>query len=272
MLTWKLWRALRQPPHQHPLYQHTLSRPASAMSGYLGCVVILIAPMLLLPALVFLSGVYGLRWAMQIAGAIAREHESGRFDLVALSPSGAFGSSRAIMSACLYRNESLAQIQSGGAWVLRLAFALTLMLSFTSLSEPILTVDYAPNVNEIVTLVYLASMVAAIYIDHVQSVVVAQLVGMWIPTLVRRRLDASMGALLIYLLLQVSTYVLTALISFGLLPMVLGALPMPINTILLALLRLAAFFAIREILIQVLWRAVVRQTNAAPSELAFMTR
>lgn len=273
MLTWTLWRALQKPPLNHPLYQQALRRPASSLSPYLGCVIVLVAPFVLLPALIFLSGVYGLRWTMQIASAIAREHETGRFELVSLSPGGALGSSRAIMSACLHRNESLEQIQSAGAWVLRLAFAFTLMLSLTSLSDPILpNSSTEPNVNEIITIIYLVTMVAAIYIDHVQSIVVAQLVGMWLPTVVPRRLDASMGAFLIYLLLQISVYMLTALLAFSILPGLLSALPSPVNTLLLAFLRLIAFFALRESLIQWLWKTVVRQTNAAPSELEFMTR
>ena len=139
MLTWKLWRGLRQPPFKHPLYQEVIGRPAAPMAASLGCVVVLIAPFVLLPALLFLSTAYGLRWAMQIASTIAREHETRRYELVALSPEGAFGVSRAIMSAYVQRNESLAQIQTVGAWVLRLAFMLTIMRALTSLSTPILT-------------------------------------------------------------------------------------------------------------------------------------
>ena len=59
-------------------------------------------------------------------------------------------------------------------------------------------------------------MVAAIYIDHVQSIVIALLVGMGLPAFAPRRLDASMGALLSYLLLQVAAYVVIVLIGFTL--------------------------------------------------------
>ena len=272
MLTWKLWRGLRQPPFKHPLYQEVIGRPAAPMAASLGCVVVLIAPFVLLPALLFLSTAYGLRWAMQIASTIARDHETRRYELVALSPEGAFGVSRAIMSAYVQRNESLAQIQTVGAWVLRLAFMLTIMLALTSLSTPILTTDYAPNVNEIITVLYLVTMAVAIYIDHVHSVLVGLLVGMWIPVVVPRRLDASMGALLVYLLLQVTAYLVVVLGCFTLLPALLGSIPRPYNTVLLALLRVVVLFAVREILIRWLWATVVRQTNATPSELEFMTR
>ena len=272
MLTWTLWRALRKPPFAHPLYQQIIGRPASPMAASLSCVVVLVAPLLLLPALLFLSTVYGLRWAMQIASAIAVERETGRFDLLALAPDGAFGVSRAIMSAYLHRHESLSQIQSVGGWILRLAFMLTILLALTSLAEPILTTDYAPNVNEAIMVLYVVTMVAAIYIDHLQSIVIGLLVGMGLSTFAPRRLDASMGALLSYLLLQVAAYVVIVLIGFTLIPALLGAIPAPYNTILLALLRLATLYLVRELLIRWLWSVVVRQTNAAASELEFMTR
>src|SRR5262245_42171716 len=122
MLTWKLWRGLKKPISRHPLFQRIMAAPPQDMPWYITCAVIVVAPFLILPAIVFLSAVYGLRWAMNIAGAIAREREAGMYELVSLTPAGAFGSSRAIVAACLHRNESLSQIQSVGAWVMRMAF------------------------------------------------------------------------------------------------------------------------------------------------------
>jgi hypothetical protein len=273
MLTWKLWRGLKKPAARNPLFQRIMTAPPQSMPWYLTCAVIIAAPFLLLPAIVFLSAVYGLRWAVMIAGAIAREREVGMFELTSLTPAGAFGSSRAIMAACLHRNESLAQIQSVGAWVMRMAFGLMLMMSLEGITAPIIRYDVDPLLGQIITPLYIAMLGAAVYIDHVQSIVVAELVGMLIPIYARRRTDAALGAAVVYLLLQMASYALTLLLGFVLLSPVIDGLPIvpQSRTIILPFLRLLIFYSTREVVIRLLWRALTRETNAAASEMDFMT-
>lgn len=273
MLTWKLWRGLKRPPPKNPLFQRVMSSPPQEMPWYLGCAIVLVAPFLLLPAFVFMSAVYGLRWTIMIAGMIARERESGMFELIALSPNGLFGSSRAIMSACLHRNESLAQMQSFGAWIMRFAMGLVLMLTIASLTTPIVLNDADPLLGQIITPLYIISLAIAVYVDHIHSILVAELVGMLVPIYTTRRVDASLGALVLYLLIQVGTYALTLLIGFAILPFVLELLPFApqLRAIILPFGRLAIFYSIREIIIRYLWRRLLYETNAAPSEMDFMT-
>lgn len=104
------------------------------MPWYMGCVLILLSPIVLLPAIVFLSAVYGLRWTVQIASSIAHERESGMYELLVTSPPGMLGISRMIMSACLNRNETLDQTQAAGTWVMRGFFTIVLMLIAASVS------------------------------------------------------------------------------------------------------------------------------------------
>ncbi len=273
MLTWKLWRGLKRPAARNPLYQRIVNAPAQDIAWYFTCAIILAAPFLLLPAILFLSAVYGLRWTSAIAGTIAQERESGMFELISLSPPGMFGSSRAIMTACLHRNDSLAQVQSWGAWGIRMIFGLVLLMSFEILSTPIIRYDVDPFLGQIITPVYLVLLGVAVYLDHVQSIVMAELVGMIIPNYARRRTDASLGAAIVYLLLLVATYALTGFFGFAMLPPALELLPIApqAQTILLPFIRVVIFYVIREILIRFLWQVLMRDTNAAPSDLDFMT-
>lgn len=274
MLTYKLWHGFKRPFPEHPLYQRVVTTPNKPMPWYVGCAVILVAPFLLLPAFVFMSAIYALRWAVTIATTITHEHETGMYDLVSLTTSGPIGCCRAISTACLHRNESMEQIQSPGAWIMRIVFSLVLMLSVASLTQPILVSPSNPNLNLLLSAIYLLLMAVAIYIDHVHSIIVGILVGILTPTYATNRLDAGFAALLVFLLIQVTTYMLTLILGFVALPNLLEALAIsaPIMTLLLAPLRLVIFFALREWLVRVLWKVVVKETNAAPTELDFMTR
>lgn len=225
------------------------------------CLTIVIAPLVLLPAIILLSAAYGLRWAAQIAGRIAAEQEAGRYDLLALLPGGADGLARAVTAACLHQNGSLQQIQSVGAWILRGFFALVLMLSFATLSPLVVRDSEYVAYSTFIALFYLATLLAAAYIDHRHSVILAILVGMWIPTVARRRLDAAGGAFFVYLLLQVTAYLITVIGGFTVLPSLMAVFPMGggVSAGLMAILRLALFFGVREAMIGVLWRVVQRE-------------
>lgn len=243
------------------------------MTWYVSCAIILVAPFLLLPAFVFMSAIYGLRWAIMIASTIAQERQTGMYELIALSPHGLMGCNRAISAACLHRYEFFEQLQSFGAWVMRLVFTLILMMAIQSLSPPIIVSQDNPNLNSFIAGLYLLTMAIAIYIDHVQSIVLSNLVGMLTPNYVTNRLDAGFGALMVYLLLQIVTYLVTLIAGFVVLPSLLQGLNLQsqLVTILLAPLRLVIFYAIREWIIQIMWKALQNELNASQSELDFIT-
>ncbi len=230
------------------------------------CLTIVIAPLVLLPAIILLSAAYGLRWAVQIAGRIAAEQEAGRYDLLALLPGGEYGLARAVTGACLHQNGSLQQIQSVGAWILRGFFALVLMLSFSTLSPLVVSSSEVAAYPMFIALFYLGTLMAAAYVDHRHSVILAILVGMWIPTIARRRLDAAAGACFVYLLLQVTAYLITVIGGFTVLPSVVGMFAMDAggSAVLVAILRLTLLFSVREVVIWLLWTAVRRELDISP--------
>jgi hypothetical protein len=275
MLSWRLWRRLNRSLPGHPVYQRVILQQPQPMPWYTGCAIIVAAPFVLLPAFIFMSAVYGLRWVVQIAGAIAHEREMGMYELLALTPMGGFGISWAITSAYLHRNESLEQIQSAGAWLMRAFFTLIVMLSAASLATTSVIPENAdPALGQIIIPLYLITIALAVYIDHIQSVALACIVGMLTPIYAQRRTDAGAAAFGIYLLFQIITYALTLFLGFSLIPAVLEGLRLSAFALTFALpvIRLSVFWGIREAMIQQLWDRLVRETNAALSEVQSMTR
>jgi hypothetical protein len=171
---------------------------------YVGCAIILIAPILLLPAILFTSAFYSLRWAVTISGTIAREREAGMFDLIALSPEGGLGASWAICTASVHRNQSLQQIQSPMSWLVRLGFTLLVLASLGNFVEPLVPLGVDLAMGTIIPLVYLFTLAGALYVDHMQSVAMGSLIGMLIPTYTRSRIDAGFGAFIGFLFLQIA--------------------------------------------------------------------
>ena len=262
---------MQKPLTGHPLYQRIITQPPYIMSWYMGCVLILFSPFLLLPAIVFLSAVYGLRWAVQIANSIAHEREAGMYDLLVISPPGALGIGRLVMSACMHRNETLEQTEAAGTWIMRGFFTVVLMLIAASISPSIIPPDAELSGGFIVA-VYLLTMGLAMYIDHLQSIVLAAEIGILVPSYATRRLDASAAAFILYLVVQVATFMLTLLLGFTIAPKVLEVFQVSgiVSAFALPVARLALFAGSREVVIRYLWRMLVRETDATPSEVEFI--
>lgn len=262
---------MKRPLTGHPLYQRIITQPPYIMPWYMGCVLILFSPVLLIPGIVFLSAVYGLRWAVQIASSIANEREMGRYDLLAISPPGVLGIGRIVMSACLHRNESLEQTEAGGTWLMRGFFTVTVMLIAASLTPAIIPKN-AELFGGIIVAVYLLTMALAMYVDHLHSVVLAAEVGILVPIYATRRLDASAAAFILYLVIQVLTFLLTLLVGFSIAPSVLEALQVSAvaSALTLPIVRLIVFAGSREVIVHYLWKILVRETDATPSEVEFI--
>jgi hypothetical protein len=75
----------------------------------------------------------------------------------------------------------------------------------------------------------------------------------------------------VFLLLQLAVYVVTYFLGFWVLPLFLLTFDETTGEIVLTLMRLLIFYAVREAVIAAVWALVVRRTNAAPSELDFVT-
>jgi hypothetical protein len=112
-------------------------------------------------------------------------------------------------------------------------------------------------------------VIAALYAEYVQSVILGVLVGITIAVRVSTRLDASLLGFIVYLMLQISVYALTLALGFALLTPIYDSLRLtgefaPVG---LNLLRLLVFCAIREALIALLWRALAAHLLVMPDDM-----
>lgn len=289
MITLWLWRALIHPPATHPVFQRTVVLPVENPSHYLSWANFVIslviglsryAPtllFLLLPLILVALGLtYGLDCALRVSLAITRERGRATFDLLALTPPGVMGAMWALCTSALYRRHDFMRLREivraslvGGVWAGVVITGILLFLNseaFTRFTQP----------NEVILtgLANFLVILGAVRVEYIQSAVLGVLLGMAVASATANRLDGSLWAFGLYLLLQGVVYVITLALGFMLLPLVYDRLHFSGAYALmsLSLLRLLIFAAAREALIGLVWRALRVRLNVTPPELVFMSR
>jgi hypothetical protein len=287
MITWKIWRALHNPPALHPVFQRTVLLPPPTISrrsiGWAGLVVNLVlglsqySPTILLvlmPFILAFTGItYGIDCAIRVGSAIAKERENFTFNLLSLSPGGALGASWAMCTSSLYRNRDFDRLHNVVRGAIIVAIIVTLVIAclvIVAHSEHFSRFP-EPTFPTIVHLVDLLIVLIALYVEYLQSTIVGSLIGMFIPTYTDNRVDTSLYAFGVFLLLQITTYFVVYLVGFVILPSSYEQLNLigDYTEISLTFFRLTIFFAVREFIIGILWRMLVQRLNAIPSELDF---
>ena len=283
MKTWQLWRAIRNPPVGHPIYRRTLRAPSEmkalnwilpSMNVFLCCATwgwvaqgSAFTAILSILFLLFLNGTfYVIFWVSDISATIAHEQELQRYDLLRLPPAGALGSLWVLCTASLERNDLYAWVTLVRAILMTVALAVLLIIVILVIVAPT-----RPRLDILmVTISTLVGLIAAAYIDYMQSVVQGCLIGMLSPTFVRQRVDARFWSVGGFLLLQAATYGSIGLFGFVLLPAIYAGLHFdgPAADISLTLFRLAGFYIIRESLITLMLRSLTQRLNADTGEWA----
>jgi hypothetical protein len=271
MLGWKLWRQISQQaerPPENPAHRRMIGSAAPSMPFALECAMLLLVPIIMLPAIIFTSAVYGIRWSALISQSLAREKTAGRFDLLALTPGGAFGTAWLMTCGAIQRTGMLYVLETPLAWMIRglMSLAIFWVLGLTGL----FTYSGMEEGEVLVALLFgFVVLLAALWVDHLHSVGLAALIGLLAPTYTTRTADAGLLAVTIYTMLQLTTYAITGLAGFALLPDILGALNVPgiVTALLLPVIRLAILFVLRELLIIYLWTLVQQQYNANAADV-----
>lgn len=289
MRTRQLWRALNHPPATHPIFRREVVLPGTAKRRYVswaGLTITLViglseySPvilMLLLPLMLFVTGVlYGIECALRVSHVIALEQENGTYALLSLSPPGQLGTSWVVGLTSLYRNREFDQLHS----IFKNGMAVTLIM-LTLFSILALLFSY-PALNRrqdgVATImpVYVTLMVifCASYIDYIQSVILGCLVGLLVPTFYENVLNSAVYALGGFLLAQVGTLLLAALVGIIVLPGVYDLLGFygEIANWSQIILSVVTLVGAREVVIRVLWSLLAERCNAATSEQSFILR
>ena len=247
MITWKFWTTLRTPYVAHPIYrlrvirnpQIAVATPnqfwrrlethsklwmmiagviATTIAGLFGfpmllmliCIPVFVVFFLLLPLLLVIIGtLYGLMAALAVANMIITEKVEGRYTLMMLTPHGLVGATWALCSLTFHTNSGLTQIRQLILNVY-LSSALTIILAFYPFLA--LVQDGAPRI-----MTWSAAFCILIG-DFIQSTNTGCLVGMLVPTVSRSRASARSYGLVLFLTLQLGTYIAVSLLCFTVWP------------------------------------------------------
>lgn len=291
-LTWKLWNALYFPPRKHPLFRRMMDRkrwrlPASwlvvlvVIAFGAGCALFFRFPEIAL-ALAFSLGIgvpilmigahgsiLALWWALQISDELLDVRREQQDDLLGVSPGGLLGTGWLISAGLIHRGDWLRQAHNFMRPVLLMVVGSLVILVLAAFVW--LLLDGSPiDVNGLTLIVGIYSLIAlglAFWFDHVQSILLAPLLGLLLPHVLRDRFLIRAMLLLGFPLLQIgilllayTIYQLWVLLIFSLMQSIL------LGYALAMLLGLLTFFLMRETLLALLWRAVLRVYGADPQE------
>jgi hypothetical protein len=289
MMTWRWWQTLKNPPASHPLFLRIKASSAGPqrkiiVASLIGIAMFEIATFLLsvfsptlqslalifsliIPAallvMTFNSTLYAMQWTASISGAIAREHEMRRYDLLCLLPIGAAGTCMVICAGCLDQDSTFKNIPrfermpiSRSQASFLVIVALLVLLRYFSEDRP----------SEIVFfIVFLIAAMTGFLVDYVQAAVMATLTGILTPTYIHGQNDARLLGALGFLLIQISTYLLTLVAGLVIIPVILDALHISdsIAKLSLPIIVLATFCGVREAAVFGLQSMVTQRLKAA---------
>lgn len=296
MITWKLWSALHDPPHRHPVFRRITQSRHKAGYGHAAVMILLgivfshlcyqasfwqppvrlvLLSLTLQDVLVIFLGfnlLYGCVLAAGVSMTLARAREQGLYDALCLTPSGAPGINWAMCTAVLYRRPGfswfrLAVITLSVIPILALLIQIMipmLALGSAAVGRSTLSPTSADAYRHmLLDLTYAMTLIVGFYASTVQSIIMSVMLGI-LTSFVIRDAAARIVAVGIFLLLQVFSFLIAFIFSLVLLPaahQLFHARGWWID-LSVPLLRLLFFFVLREAINALLWRTLTRQLNS----------
>lgn len=234
-VTWKLWNALHAPQLRHPILQEAKEykkpkKPLVRLWTWLFLGIILLVAIFLflfpiptlltilalafaIPALMFLfnSSVLGLYWVGEIAETIAREQRQGRFELLSLTPEGAVGVIWLLALGVIHRQNWLDTaygiLKKAALSILVLLAASSITLLWGAFSAEI-SPERESQIRILREVIMIGFFVLALWLDHIQSLVLALMMGIFLPSYMREEGFLRLSACLLYFGLQALIYLL----------------------------------------------------------------
>lgn len=276
MLTWKLWYALQRPPMRNPLFRRAYIAPEQPIAWYIGLAQ-WIGILFALPIIAFTAMIYGIGWSVGIGNLIGKERAQGTFDLISLCPSGPLGMSWAIATGYLYHHQTFQNIIQRANLHLRVVTVAVLLAAMDVVLQT-MQAQFIDNFTRTPLILLLGfrfvTLLAALYIDHLQSLALTLLVGMTAPTMTENRMQAQLYAFAIYLGAQIGSYLLMFVIGFSLVPGLFNLLRLDgwLVELIVLLVRLGVLVGSRELFITLLWNTLSEQINADRKEVDGLVR
>lgn len=270
MITWQLWRALNNPPAQHPIFKRlTTEIEKDPMERVLQHMLvqgqIWLWPLLFmvrvqsLILIVFSGTLYGAIWAVRVSGLIAAEREKRTYELLCLSPIGQLGATWMMGAGCLHRGKAFQQINSREAWSVRVILLIPILISAPFILRQVFSVSLT------ISFVGIMTAFAVFYLDHVQSILFGSLLGMLAAHFAPHKLDQRLWALAGFLGIQIGSYGLLIVAGLTILPslyadFIYREVGIPLTSLLI-------FYGLREYILRQLYRRLIERTGGAAADM-----
>jgi hypothetical protein len=201
----------------------------------------------------------GMNLALKVSGAIFDEQAKGRYDLLALTPKGLAALHWTLVMRCM-RDDLLSRRlrqfahDFGALFLIPIIAALlpVLMMAFLVI---LFNFRLAAEFFALVGMPLV--VIALVYVDYIQSLIIAALISVIVPIILRSRGGISWLAPLLFVVGQGLFYMGFIAFFTRLYPLLTGLLPPEISGVALfieAIIGLALIFALRELIVALLWR------------------
>lgn len=254
-LTWRIYRALRLPDENDPVFARFRSQPIRIPGAYywrsfarytsaLGVVASALLAVIAPAALLVISNLLGALTAFNIASVISREHEKGTYDLLALTPQGSGRVDWQITVAAVTRIGVIERLTS---------------LRTLALIVPVLLGIYSIVNGFSRTTVPAIALIFALNIDTIQSLVfgcISGMLGRYIS-----KSGAPFAAVALFVFLQLIAVYLPVAVVALLLYESLRVLEWSRDIVesVVSIIVVILLFTLREVIIRLTWRELERR-------------
>jgi hypothetical protein len=265
MISPLLWRALRHPQSTHPLFVrfnriHLPNRNPSVVwwfvIGVLLCVIITFIVVLPFMFTVFVN-IQSLNWLQTISSSITREKERRTHDLLSVLPAGIPFAHWMIGTAHIYREDTFSLLRTFARAFIFLAIGFVLVLTLIAL------LDSDTGSFTITEVLLPIALTFVIYLDFMQTIILALVIGMAAPMMARTVIDARVLSFVLFAMVQLVAYIVL-LISYNVVPNIImgfhfsSLISLPVIVAFL----FAMLLGTREAALVLLWGIVSDQTVA----------
>jgi hypothetical protein len=298
LLLWHLWRGLYRFPTDHPLLRQNQIRPNALELYYSGwtqivygslfilCLALMgqIISSLELPllvvwcALLFAAGTLnGVHLLTYVTRQIARQRQSGQYDLIGMTPAGRFVAGWALAAQHVHQHTRYTALSQYASivQVFALLAVIPVILVLTPLAmDPVpMMVGFSETVTSRTDWVGLLNgylLIVMLRIEYMRAITSAVLLSGIVPA----RTTFANGAGIMAAGIFISLQVITVMLYVGALTVtrVLLHERFGVNTVLSSVLGLLAVVLIAEGVTRLLWGIVQSDLNTSPVELDSVTR
>ena len=205
-------------------------------------------------------------WMHRIAALVARQGRDGVLEEVSVIPPGRVFIYIAICKVILHENDALAWL----TFMRRVTAGMIFLSMFLPLLLTLNQIEHVDFGKLLLLITELSLFSAVIYYEFVQSVALACLLPMALSRRLRGSVDATSWVVICYIVLQILSYAFAVALPLMIQLFAMRS-DMDLDSSAFGLaLSLAMFLIVRELMLSLLWRAVLAQTNDEHSALRYM--